>query len=231
MSLSLTPGWPRAGRNRAGVYCQQRQSALGFTVHTGWPRGVGLSPRFIGLEPAGPWVARGGGAGRQGMGTGTCLAPGVWLAGDVPSPSKSKGPCLVLGSGLCRWQGGGAECGHAPCPHLGAGDVPRLSPCPGSWAVGMQGAGAGHRQGGGGWRDASSKPQLGLRMGAVAVGTHPASPRWVWDGPTHGEHDQQVPTRSGMGLMGGGAPPTAPRGAGQGRDQVTQRWLRSQLRR
>lgn len=60
VSLSPALGQLQVGGSCTGVYCQQRQSAPGFMVHTGRLRGVGLSPRFIGTESAGPWGAQGG---------------------------------------------------------------------------------------------------------------------------------------------------------------------------
>uniref|UniRef100_A0A672UR41 Anion exchange protein n=1 Tax=Strigops habroptila TaxID=2489341 RepID=A0A672UR41_STRHB len=85
VSLSPVPRWPRAGGSRAGVYCQQRQSAAGFMVHTGRPPRVRLGPCFIGTEPAGPWgaqeglqVGRGRGWGHlELLGSGCAIRPGM----------------------------------------------------------------------------------------------------------------------------------------------------------
>lgn len=94
--------------------------------------GRGARPPLYRAGACGAVGSAGGAAGRQGTGTPRSL--GVWLAGDVLSPSlsESTGQRAVLGLGVCRWSGGGAEFGHEPY----RGDVPKLSPCPGSRAAG-----------------------------------------------------------------------------------------------
>lgn len=134
----------------------------------------------------------GGAAGRWGTGmvTGTCQAPGVWLARDVLShlcPSLSGSAwCWCQGHAGARWW---SRVWPQALPVAWPRGCPRTVTLP--WELGCR-AVRGWRWAlaGGGRSNTSSNSQLGLRVGVTEMETHPAKPRWVWGGAVGGGHIQ-----------------------------------------